>query len=129
MLKRMMIVMLTGLMAINLSGCFLLAAGVVGGAGTAVWLSGKLTQEFHAPYHRTIDAADEAMHAMGLQITSETQNDNAAQIKGLFSDGKEIWIDIKRVGEDETRVDVRVGGVNPDKDAAGVLLNRIEGSL
>ena len=56
MLKKTLLLIFSGILMLNLCGCFALFAGVAGGAGTAVWLSGKLTQEFHASYHATIDA-------------------------------------------------------------------------
>src|SRR6266404_3505178 len=108
MLRKMMLFVFSGALMLNLCGCFALFAGVAGGAGTVVWLSGKLTQEFHATYPATINAGKSALLALNLPITKETQDENVAQIKSAYTDGKEIWIDIRRVTDNSTKVEVRV---------------------
>ncbi len=129
MLRKTMHLILSGMLMLNLCGCFALFAGVAGGAGTAVWLSGKLTQEFHASYHATTDATKSALQSLSLQVIKETQDERITQIKSIYSDGKEMWIDIHRVTDYSTRVDIRVGGVSPDKEAAGLVLKRIQSFL
>jgi hypothetical protein len=129
MVRKTMYLILTGMLMLNLCGCFALFAGVAGGAGTAVWLSGKLTQEFHAPYQATIDATTSALHALDLQMVKESQDENITQIKGTYSDGREMWVDIHRVTDSSTKVEVRIGGVNPDKEAASMVLKKIQSFL
>ena len=129
MLKKTMLVIVSGMLMLNLTGCFLFVAGVAGGAGTAVWLSGKLTQEFHANFQATIDATKLALQSLNYPLAKETYDENLAQIKSTYSDGREIWIDIHRVADHSTRVDVRVGAVNPDKEAASLVLRKIQGFL
>ncbi len=115
-----------GLLMLHLCGCLAVVAGVATGAGTAVWLSGKLTQEFHAPYPATVDAARSAMHALNLQITKETNEERMTQIRGTYSDGREMWIDVHQISKKSTRVEVRVGAVNADKQAASLILKKIQ---
>lgn len=110
----------------NIYGCIAILAGAAGGVGTSVWLSGKLTQEFHAPYEKTIKAAKSALQSLKLDITKESKDDNVAQLRSKYSDGKEIWVDIRRVTETSSKVEIRVGGVSPDKDAATIILKRIQ---
>lgn len=129
MLKKVMVFIFSGLLALNMCGCAALLVGAVGGAGTAVWLSGKLTQQFHCPYERTVNAAKTAMRSLKLEITKETREEKIAQLKSKNSDGKEIWIDIRKITEDSTKVDVRVGAVSPDKEAADKILKRIQSCL
>jgi hypothetical protein len=129
MLKKTMLLILSGLLMLNLCGCFALFVGVAGGAGTVVWLSGKLTQEFHASYHATIDATKSALKSLNLPVVKETRDENVTQFKGTYSDGSEMWIDIHRVTDDSTKVEVRVGGVTPNKDADSLILKRIQGNL
>jgi hypothetical protein len=129
MIKQMILLIFSVILTLNLCGCFALFAGVAGGAGTAVWLSGKLTQEFHKPYYTTIDATRSALQSLNLQMLKETQNENITQIKGVYSDGREMWIDIHRVDDHSTEVEVRVGGVSPDKDAANLVLKKIQSFL
>ena len=113
----------------NLYGCFALVAGAAGGAGTAAWLSGKVTQQFERPYERTVTAAREALRALDLPLSKEVHDDNITQLRSEYTDGREIWVDIKKVTSDATRVDVRVGGVNADKAAATRILEAIANRL
>ena len=128
MFKRITIFVFWGLLLLNIYGCVALLAGAVGGTGTAAWLSGKLTQEFNAPYERTINAATKALRSLKLKVTKEAKEENIAQLKSKYSDGREIWIDIRKVTEDSTKVEVRVGAV-PDKEASSRILKRIQQSL
>ncbi|MDO8488787.1 MAG: DUF3568 family protein [Candidatus Omnitrophota bacterium] len=129
MFKKIKIFVFLGLLLLNLYGCIALLAGTAGGAGTAVWLSGKLSQEFHASYDRTTDAARAALQSLKLEIIKETKADNITQLKSEYADGKDIWIDIRKVTDNSTSVDVRVGGVKSDKAVANKILETIQGYL
>ncbi len=125
MFKKILVVISSGLLLMNIYGCVALLAGAAGGAGTAVWLSGKLTQEVNAPFERTVKAAKSALKSLKLEATKETAGQNVAQIMGKYSDGKTIWIDIHRVTEASSKIEVRVGAVSSDKEAADKILKRI----
>ena len=129
MFKKISAFVLVGLMSLNMYGCVALLAGGAAGAGTAVWLSGKLTQEFHAPYERTINAAEAALKSLKLEITKESKEAAVTQLKSKYIDGKDIWIDVRMVTENSTKVEIRVGAVNPDKQAADKILKSIQGNL
>jgi hypothetical protein len=107
-------------------GCIPLLAGAAGGAGTAAWLSGKMSQTVNAPFEKTIKAAKSALSAMNLAIEKETQDKDIAQIVSKYTDGKTIWIDIRPVTETSSKIDVRVGAVNADKKASDKILRRIQ---
>ena len=126
MFKKMTVFVLSGLFLLNICGCIALLAGAAGGAGTAAWLSGKLTQEFHAPYEQTISAAKTALKSLHLEITKETHEESVTQLKSKYSDGREIWIDIRKVSEESSKVEVRVGSIGANKEAAGKILKRIQ---
>jgi hypothetical protein len=129
MFKKINFIILSGFLLLNMCGCAALLAGAVSGAGTAVWLSGKLSQEFHYPYERTIDATKAALQSLKLEITKETREGNVLQLRSKYSDGKEIWIDIRKVTKDSTKVEVRVGVVSPDKAASDKILKEIQRHL
>jgi hypothetical protein len=129
LLKKTVILIFSGILMLNLCGCFAIFAGVAGGAGTAVWLSGKLTQEFHASYQATINATEGALLSFHLKVIKETHDQNVTQIKSFYSDGSEMWIDIHQVTENSTKVEVRVGGVISNKEAASMVLKKIQGFL
>lgn len=123
-MKRILAVFIGLVLMVNIYGCIALLAGTAGGAGTAVWLSGKLTQQVNAPYERSISAAKSAMNSLKLEITKETKSDDITQINGKYTDGREIWIDVRPVTEASSRIDVRVGAAG-DKAAANKILKRI----
>ena len=50
------------------------------------------------------------------------------QIKGKYTDGKTIWVDIRPVTPSVTKIDVRVGAVS-DKEAARIVLDEIKEHL
>ncbi len=129
MYKKIAIVIFSGLLLTGTYGCFALFAGAAGGAGTAVWLSGKLTQEFSAGYDRTVAASESALKSLGLELVKEAKEDTVTQLRSKYTDGKEIWIDVRRVSENSTKVEVRVGAVSPDKKAADQILKRIQSYL
>lgn len=126
MFKRIIVFVFSGMLLLNIYGCVALLAGAVAGTGTAVWLSGKLTQEFNAPYERTINAAEKALRSLKLEVTKQSREANVTQLKSKYSDDREVWIDIRRITEYSTKVEVRVGAVNPDKAAADKILKKIQ---
>ncbi len=129
MFKKIGVFISSGLLLLNMCGCVALVAGAAGGAGTSAWLSGKLTQQFNSTYDRTVIAAETALKSLDLQITKEAKEADITQLKSKYTDGKDIWIDVRRITENSTKVEVRVGAVNPDKEAADKILKSIKGHL
>ncbi|MDD2689314.1 MAG: DUF3568 family protein [Candidatus Omnitrophica bacterium] len=124
MFKKIAVFIFSGLLLTNIYGCLLLA-GAAGGTGTAVWLSGKLTQEVNAPLDNAARAAKVALKSLQLEVAKETTEQNVVQIISKYSDGKTIWIDIHRITEASSKIEVRVGAVSSDKEAADKILKRI----
>ena len=114
--------------SLHLCGCVALLAGAAGGAGTATWLSGKLVQQVDAPLDKCINATKNALESLHLEVTKETKKEDVAQIISNYTDGKTIWIDIKRITDTYSKIEVRVGAVS-DKEAAGKILDRIQDYL
>lgn len=129
MLKRIGVFVFSSFLLFNIYGCFALFAGAVGGAGTAAWLSGKLTQQVNASYDKTVKAAESALKSFNFEITKETKGIDVSTFRSHYSDGKEIWIDVKRVIDSSTKIEVRVGALSPDKEACTQILNRIKSYL
>lgn len=126
MKKRIALLIAAAVFLANIYGCVALLAGAAGGAGTAVWLGGKLSQEVNTPFERTVKATKLALQSLKLEITKETTGQNIAQIMSKYSDGKTIWVDIRRITEASSKIEVRVGAVSGDKAAADRILKRIE---
>ena len=129
MVKRFPAFVLAGLFLCSVYGCAAIAVGVAGGAGTAVWLSGKLTQVYNVPYEKAVDASKRALGSLRLEVAKEIAQAEVTQIRSKYSDGRELRIDIKKVTDYSSKVEVRVGGVKADKAAAAKILKKIEGYL
>lgn len=121
---RLMMGVLGVLFVTSSAGCALLLAGAAGGAGTAVWLSDKLTQAVDAPFDRTIQAAKSALEKLDLKITKETIKDEVAQYISEYYDGKKVWIDIHKITQKTSRIEVRVG-LTGDEEAARKISDQI----
>ena len=124
MFRKIIVLAVSVLWLINMCGCVALLAGAAGGAGTAAWLSGKLSQEVNASFDKTLKAAKSALRSFKLKVTKETIEEKVAQVMSNYTDGRTIWIDIHRVSESTSRVEVRVGATG-DKDIARKILDRI----
>jgi hypothetical protein len=126
MVKRISTLIFASFLLINVYGCIPLLAGAAGGAGTAAWLSGKLSQEVNAPFDRTITATESALKSLKLEVTKKTVEQDIAQIMSKYTDGKTIWIDIHRITQASSKIEIRVGAVEGDKQAAAKILKNIQ---
>lgn len=128
MLKGITILVSAALLLVNICGCVALLAGAAGGAGTAAWLSGKLSQEVNASLDKVVKASKSALKSLKLDVTKEATKDNVAQFVGNYTDGRVFWVDIHRVSDSVSRVEVRVGAAG-DKAAARKILDKIKRNL
>ena len=124
MLKKIAVSACAVLFLVNMYGCIALLAGAAGGAGTAMWLSGKLSQEVNATFERAVKAARNGLGSLDFKITKETTKDNVAQLISNYTDGRTIWVDVRRITDVSSRIEVRVGA-SSDKAAARKILDRI----
>ena len=124
MFKKTMVFIFSVFLLVNMCGCIALLVGAAAGTGTAVWLSGKLSQEVNVSFERSLEASKSALKSLKLSITKETVKEDLAQVMSNYTDGKTIWIDINRVSKTTSRIEVRVG-VTGDKEAAHKVLDRI----
>lgn len=125
MRKKILVLILASFLLMNVCGCVAILAGTAGSVGTAAWLSGKLTQDVDASFERTQKAAKSALESLKLTVEKETIEKNSGQIISKYSDGKNIWIDIHRLTPKRSKVEIRVGVVSPDKEAADKILKTI----
>ena len=128
MQKRLFIFVLLTFLLVNACGCAALVIGTVGAAGTAVWLSGKLSQELDATRDDVSKAVKSALESMTLEITKETRTEDVTQVISRYTDGSTIWIDIRPVSGARSNIEIRVG-MGGDKEASRKLLDRIKEKL
>jgi hypothetical protein len=125
-MKKIISLLSAAVFLLNIYGCIpLLVAGAVGG-GTAVWLAQKLVQQFPASYERTVDATENALKSLQLEIIGLDKTAKVTKFRSEDASGKAIWINVIRIASNSTKVEVRVGAVSADKEFAGTILKRIE---
>lgn len=131
MIKKLLAFILAGYILVNIYGCFaIFAGGVVGGTGTAVWLSGKLVQQVDYPIEKTAKAAREALYSLNLPVTSkENLTKGFAQIRSYDKTREKIWIDIFRISNKSSQIQVRVGTFVSNKESSNRLLKLILDNL
>ncbi|MBN2121211.1 MAG: DUF3568 family protein [Candidatus Omnitrophica bacterium] len=113
-----------GFVCLSLCGCVPILAGAAGGAGTGLWLSGKLTQEVDASLEKALEASESGLKALDLDITKETVKSDVAQLIGTYTDGRTIWVDVHSITQKRSKIGVRVGAAS-DKEAARQVLDKI----
>lgn len=123
-MKKVIKFLVAVLFLINIYGCFLIIAGAAGGVGTAVWLSGKLSQTVNARYGRTVEATRLALKSLDMPISKESKSEKVTQFRSDYVDGREVWIDVRPVTESSSKIEVRVGATG-DKAASDRILKRI----
>ncbi len=129
MYKKITIFIASIFLLVSLYGCAtVLIAGAAGGVGTAIWLSGKLSETVDVPFERAIAATKDALKSLDLKITKDTKKADVAQIMTLWTDGSETWIDIRPITKSRTKIEVRVG-MRGDKAASTKILDAIKKRL
>ena len=132
MFKKLAALLFLAVLLVNVCGCVaLIAGGAAGGAGTAVWLSGKLTQYVNASLEQATQAAKDSLSSSSLRIVmKETASGQAvAQIRSRDAGGEKVYIDIHKITGTRSRIEVRVGTVISNKAAADRILKGITGRL
>ncbi len=124
-----LVVLMLVAVAVVSSGCPLLVAAGVGGAGAAAYYGGRLEQTMEATVSETCEAAVSALEGEGLPLYEKKVDSATAHIESEYADGKNVWIDADRISEKSTKVTVRVGGVVPDKQRAFDIMDAIEKRL
>jgi len=113
----------------NVCGCVALVAGsVAGGAGTAVWLSGKLVQNVDSSLDKVTLATKDYLQSRNLSLTSkETISAGRAvvQIRSREASGERVRVDIHKISEISSCLEVRVGTIISNKEAADKILKGI----
>ncbi len=127
MFKKALLVIALFATVANFSGCIFLAAGAAG-AGTAKWLSDKVTGDANNSIEKTANAARAVLADLKDEIFKETKAPDVTQIRAKDASGQQIWIDLRPVDKNTTNVAVRVGYMNGEKDAHKILDNIVNKS-
>jgi hypothetical protein len=106
---------------INASGCVFLLVGAVGAIGTATWLEGKLSQDFNVPFDRMIAGVKKGLASLKLEVAKETRKETVCQLISNYYDGRMIWVDIHRISDNLSQVEVRVGAMGDQYEARKIM--------
>ncbi|EGJ48656.1 DUF3568 domain-containing protein [Desulfocurvibacter africanus] len=95
----------------SLVGCAAVAAllGLAAvGAGTYIYVDGKLQRDYEVPLDRTYEASLGAVQDMRLELTEKSKDISQAQIRAKDNETP-IWIGLESLEANRTKVSVRVG--------------------
>jgi len=120
MFRNLLVVLFLSLSVANFSGCIFLAAGAAG-AGTAKWMSDKVMQVVNVPVHKASKAAKSALADMNISVYKETEAPDVIQLLAKDVNGRQVWVDLRPVDDNTTKIEVRVGYMNGGHDASVVL--------
>jgi hypothetical protein len=120
MLQKTALIAVLMFSVINFSGCIFLAAGAAG-AGTAKWLSDKVTQEIDSPREKVVKASKDVLKSNRINVYKVASDNNMTQLQAKNQEGKQVWVDIRAIASGLTKVDVRVGYLDGEADARKIL--------
>jgi len=109
--KNFVLAGIIGLLAIVASGCagLALAGGAAAGAGTYVFMNGELSYTENANIDKTWEATRFAVNRMGLTPITVNNDALSARMRAQDSKGKDIYINLKSISENQTEIRIRVG--------------------
>ncbi len=102
-----------------LPGCILAAAVVVAAAVTAgavVYANNVASCEYGAPLDRCWEAAQAAVADLSYPAGTRSKDHEYGEIKTKAADGRQVVVVIRKTGDATTRVEVRVGDFESDRN-------------
>jgi len=89
-------------------GC-MLAVGAAAGAGGYYYVRGEVRRDYTYPLTHVYQATLGALQTLEIKDLHTRKDSLKAEIKGYMADGAPVKIYIKRLGDNSTKVRVRVG--------------------
>ena len=118
---KALLVLSAVLVTMLLSGCAALLVGGAAGAGGAVYVKGKLSEDVNATASQVHDATVSALKELNLPIIEDTHDNLSAKMKSRFADGAEVWIDISSLSTESSQITVRVGVLGDENRSRQIL--------
>ncbi len=114
-------------LALCCNGCVALA-GAAAGAGGVVWVKGRLQEELNYSLDEVYQATKNAIDQMNLPLSIDRKDAMTAKIESKFSDGTNVWIDLKYLAAKSTEIKLRVG-VMGDLTRSNKILDQVKKNL
>jgi hypothetical protein len=120
---------LLGLLAVLtwLTGCVVVAAGAVG-AGAVAYVRGELASSVEADLDATYAAAQRALDKLEFAKIDQRKSGLDAQLVRRTALDKRVEIQLKKVTDRLTKIEIRVGVVG-DQELSLTLLDKIRAEL
>jgi hypothetical protein len=116
-----------GATALLSSGCLLLAAGAAG-AGTVAYVRGELAASLGNELGAVVKATNRTIEQLKFAKIAESADALSARFTARTAQDKKIEIVLTKVGEDLTKMEIRVG-VFGDEDVSMTILSKIKSNL
>lgn len=125
-LRTTALVALASLVAFQ-SGCLLVAAGAAG-AGTVAYVRGELDASLAGSYDSVVKAANRALDDLQFKKINETKDAIKTVLVARTADDKKVRIEITKVSDTLTKVEIRVG-VFGNENLSRTILDKIQKNL
>jgi hypothetical protein len=125
-LRTTALVALASLVAFQ-SGCLLVAAGAAG-AGTVAYVRGELDASLSGSYDSVVKAANRALDDLQFKKINETKDAIKTVLVARTADDKKVRIEITKVSDTLTKVEIRVG-VFGNENLSRTILDKIQKNL
>lgn len=114
----------------GLTGCLVAAAGAgaAAGVGTYAYVTGKLSATLDAPLDRAHSASVKAVESLKFSEASKALDAFNGFVTARAADGAEVKINLKRLTDTTTEVEIRVGTFG-DKNRSVAIYEEIKKHL
>lgn len=92
------------------------------------WADGRVAEDLDVTLSKVAQAAIQALGALRLNITKTDIKEATALIIGEYLDSSTIWIDLRRISEQATHLEIRVS-INGNKEASYGILEKMHSFL
>ena len=115
-------------LSFTLFDCISAGTALAREAKVATWADGKVSQDVEGLFSKVVQAVIQALEALQLNITKTTIGKDTAQIIGEYLDSRTIWIDLRRISQHSTHLEIRVS-IKGNKEASYKIWQKIKSFL
>ena len=98
---------------LSLSGCWFALGGATG-ASTAIYFKGRLQENIGRDLHTVHGATQQALNRLELPILKDEKQVSSVNLESNYPDGTHVWINLRYLSANTTRVTIRVGLVGDE---------------